>query len=519
MKKILYTMLIGIFVFFPVRVLAAGYVSISPGSLTIEQGSSKTFKITAYNAIGDVTIKSNNTSIATVNKGEWSTGAVDEKETKTTSITVTGKTIGSTIITLTIDAATFDSEDLSGQVKTIAVNVVAKSKPAVNPSPTPPATNPTPSTSQSTTNSNKNTYQQNNLSTNNKIGSLIVEGYEVVKVDDNNYTLNVMKDIEKIKISATPQDTKATINGIGEKSLIIGENKFQIVVIAENGSANIINLIVTRKDGNYLEDLEVLLNKNDLKNIDIIINADSKLTKEQLELIKKSKKIVNLNYYDESKKLIYSWSLNGDKIENTDELVTIITFPTKDENIYKASNYADGIYLKFAHNKELPIGTKLKLFVGNKFDSESSVNVYYYDNSNNTLVIIKKDLKVINGYIEFEPENTIDSFVTMSIMKNAEKEIKNTEESSNNIVIIIETIVIIGLLIFIVYKFCPIKIKRNDKNNLESNLMMESLNQQLNSEVTQNEEILDINITNNVANYQEQQINNNDINSNDTNMN
>ena len=39
MKKILYSILLALFVLFPVSVLAEGYVSVSPSSLTIEQGS------------------------------------------------------------------------------------------------------------------------------------------------------------------------------------------------------------------------------------------------------------------------------------------------------------------------------------------------------------------------------------------------------------------------------------------------------------------------------------------------
>ena len=154
MKKILFNILLALFVLFPVSVLADGYVSVSPSSLTIEQGSSKTFTITAYNAIGDVSIKSNNSGIASVSTGEWGTGMVEEKVTKTGSITVTGNSVGTTTITLTIDAATFDGDDLAGQTKTVTVNVVAK--------PAPQPSNPQPSNPQ------PQQPQQPQKSTNNK---------------------------------------------------------------------------------------------------------------------------------------------------------------------------------------------------------------------------------------------------------------------------------------------------------------------------------------------------------------
>lgn len=127
MKQKIKITLIAILLLFPVSVLAEGNVSVSPDSLTIEQGESVILTITAYNTIGDVTIKSNNNDVASVNIEEWETGIVEEKETKTCSITVTGNNVGITTITLTIDAATFDEQDLSGQTKTIAVNVLEKS--------------------------------------------------------------------------------------------------------------------------------------------------------------------------------------------------------------------------------------------------------------------------------------------------------------------------------------------------------------------------------------------------------
>jgi len=56
MKKIFYSILLSLFILLPVNVLAKGGVSLSTNSLTIEEGSSKTFIITAYNTIGDVSI-------------------------------------------------------------------------------------------------------------------------------------------------------------------------------------------------------------------------------------------------------------------------------------------------------------------------------------------------------------------------------------------------------------------------------------------------------------------------------
>ena len=151
-KYLLFTILLII----PFNVFAEGNISVSPTSLTLEVGETKTFTISAYNTIGDVSIYSNNSSVASVGSSSWGTGMVDEKQTTTGTITVTGNSVGSATISLNIDAATFDDEDLSGQVRTVTVNVVAKPTPQLDPTPTPipPSNNNSNNNNNSDSNSN-----------------------------------------------------------------------------------------------------------------------------------------------------------------------------------------------------------------------------------------------------------------------------------------------------------------------------------------------------------------------------
>lgn len=451
MKKILFNILLALFVLFPVSVLADGYVSVSPSTLTIEQGSTKVFTITAYNAIGDVSIKSSNSGIASVSTSEWGTGMVEEKVTKTGSITVTGNSVGTTTITLIIDAATFDGDDLAGQTKTVTVNVVAKPAPQPQPSnPTP--SNPTPSNPQP---------QQPQKSSNNNLKKLSIDGFELVKVDNNNYTLTVSNDITSINVNASAEDSKANVTGTGTKELQVGENNIEVIITSESGAQNKINIKITRKDGYYLEDLDNVLKNEKIQDADIIINADSKITKEQLGKIKTSFKTLRFNYFNEEKKLLYSWTINGKQIKDINEFVTTIDFKTENtKEIYKASNYADGLYINFKHSGDLPNGTKIKLYVGDKFENGNIVNVYQYNESEKKLDFIKDNLKVVDGYIEFEIKHCSEYFVTMSAIGN-----KVVEDSSTNIFMILtilSIIVIIGLVAFIFVKIRPLNKKTND---------------------------------------------------------
>ena len=74
---------------------------------------------------------------------------------------------------------------------------------------------------------------------------------------------------------------------------------------------NIYTIKVTRSDGYYIEDLDKLLNDDNINDINVNINVDSVISTEVIEKIKNSKKIVKLNYFDENKKLIYSWTIDG----------------------------------------------------------------------------------------------------------------------------------------------------------------------------------------------------------------
>lgn len=451
MKKKYLIILLLTMILMPFKVFAAGGFGVSNTSISMYPGESKTITISTNNAVGKLNISSSNGGVASVSPGS----VFIQNPGSSGSITITGNSVGTATVSVVAsdNFATMDEEILAGQTKTITVNVI--SKPAPQPSnPTP--SNPTPSNPQP-----QPQQPQNNLSKNNNIKSLSIEGYELVKVDNNNYTLVVSNDVTSINVNASAEDSKAKISGTGTKELQVGENNIEVIVTSESGAQNKITIKVTRKDGYYLEDLDSVLKNEKLQDADIIINADSKITKEQLNQIKDSKKTLRFNYYDESKNLIYSWTINGKEIKDDQEFTTSITFATENvKEIYKLSNYADGLYVNFKHTGDLPRGTKIKLYVGDKFEDGNIVNVYHYNGTEKTLDFIKDNLKVSEGYIEFDVEHCSEYFVTMSTIGNVVK--KDSSSSIFMIFAIIELIVIIGLVAFIFIKLKPLK-----KDNLD----------------------------------------------------
>ena len=98
-------------------------------------------------------------------------------------------------------------------------------------------------------------------SSNNSLKSLEIEGIKInptFNKDKLEYTAVVSGDKEKVNIKAEVEDEKASIEGLGEKELKEGINKFEIIVTAENGISKKYVITITRKEKNPIE---VTINK------------------------------------------------------------------------------------------------------------------------------------------------------------------------------------------------------------------------------------------------------------------
>ena len=442
-KLLLITFMLGIC--FITNVFAQGDVSISTSSLNITKGETKTFTITANNSAGRIDISSSNNNVVSVNK----TSTFLDMSSDT--IIVNANNVGNAIIKIHIvDVTTYDDENLSGKTYTINVNVNDAIKEESNKKDDNVSSNNISNNQNNTSNNNANEKnatkiidKKNNKSNNVNLKELVIEGYELNKIDDNNYTLEVNNSVKSINILAVAEDEKSKINGIGVHELNIGENEFNVEIVAEDGRINNILLKINRRDKFILKDLKYIIDNNDVTNIEIHLDKNDIISKDDLNLIKKSKKIVRFSYYDENDKLIYSWIIDGKKIEEVYEVNTTINLSgNKAKDIKKLSNYADGIFLDFKHNGILVNGTSIKLYVGDKFEDGNLVSVYYYNEKNNTLDLKIESIKVKKGYIEFDIDHCSNYFVTMSNLK---------DNKSNNvfaIIIIIELIIVITIMVF-----------------------------------------------------------------------
>ena len=458
MKKI--SIIIGIIIgllIIPINVFARGSITPSTKNLTITKGSSATFTITASNAAGRIDISSSNSSVASVNKSS------DFLDNSSTTITVTGISSGNATITVRLsDAATFDTEEeLTGSY---SINVTVN-EPQTNNTEieqnntsnnnTQSNTNTDNSNTNNNTNANTNTDDEteSELSDNNMLEELSIEGYELVKKENNVYELAVTNNVTEINIVAKAEDSEAYVEGAGKKELEIGLNKFEIIVTAESGKERTYTINVTRKDRYYINDIVDIIEDIESNPIDVTIEKNSKITKEILEKIKETKKTINFNYYNEEE-LMYSWEINGEDIKDILEINTSVFFSSEyKEKIDILSNYANGMYVNFEHNGNLPENTKIKLYVGDKFEDDKLVNIYYFNKEDNSLEKVKEEVIVKDGYIEFNIAQGSTYFITMSNIHQEEiKESTSKEINIYMIIAIIEAIIIIGLIVFYIIK-------------------------------------------------------------------
>lgn len=461
--KLLVISLITMFISSSNVIAASGTLSISSNSVYVGNTFTVNVKVNSVAAWNIHVSASGPVSGCLINQADATADAMDTNKSFSATCTATG--LGTITITLSGDvtsASDGNAVSVSG-----SKNVTVLQKPVIPPS-----------------NNNNNSNNVDVRSKNNNLKELIADGYELTKVDYKNYSLSVSNDVDSINIIATPEDSKAKIVGTGVHQLNVGENNIEVVVIAENGAQNKINIKIVRKDGYYIDDLDSLLEKNDADVLDIIVYSDTKITAKDFEKIKNSGKTVKFNYYNDNKILVYSWIINGKTLKKVNGLNTTIINDSKNKkDILRLSNYADGLFVGIEQTNNMMESLKLRLFVGEKYEDNDAVRVYAYLKDSNELKMIASQIKVENGYIEFETANAYDYFITMSNIPGFDKTVTSDNKSEISIITIINvvlSVLVISLLLIFIIK------KRKRKDNLNISSLNNNLDEQ-NNEIHSND--------------------------------
>lgn len=238
MKRIVkyFSLFVCMFIMSISYVKAAGY-DVSVTSNTIIVGNSVTLKISANDLAGRFDFSVSNSSVISMS----SSNVFLDNDSK--SITITAKSAGTSVITITpTDATSYDGDAITGN-RTITITV--NNKPTSNPN--------TGGNSSGTSNTSTPVKKKSN---NNYLSSLTVDEYSLdkeFKKDELEYSLVVESGTDKIIINAQLDDDKAKVTGIGEIALKEEDNKLEIKVTAEDGSTRTYILNVKIEELNPVE--------------------------------------------------------------------------------------------------------------------------------------------------------------------------------------------------------------------------------------------------------------------------
>lgn len=286
------------------------------------------------------------------------------------------------------------------------------------------------------------------VSKDNTLKSLSVDGYDIkFNKDTLEYSIEVDNLVDSIKVNAVVNDNTATYEVVGNTNLSVGTNAVKINVTAENGDIKTYVINVTRKSDSpstTIKDLNTVLEKTTANEVMVEIRDENTvLNKDILKLMNDSKKKFIINNYNENI-INYTWIIDGKNIGNSNDIDTSIKFNSDNiDAINKLTNYADSVYLNFIHNGVVPSGTKIKIYVLDKYQNGDKVNIYYYNEDKNKMDTIKQDIEVVDGYVEFEIEHCSDYIITKAVLES-----KNTFNYFM-VIAIIEFIVIVGYIIYI----------------------------------------------------------------------
>jgi len=226
------------------------------------------------------------------------------------------------------------------------------------------------------------------------LNSLILDGieYEFNK-NTLEYTIEVENNIDKINLNYETEDKNAKVEKVGEDTLVIGENKIELIVTNEdNKTTYLLNIIrkdkITEVSNNETEILEALKQEIDILKVKVDVNDSNKnVTSNILKYLKDNNKNIIYEAY-ENNKIIYSVKILGKNIEYTNEINFNIRFNSNYKNTLneqlKDYNYK---IINFDYRGILPKDTEVILYNMNFNDK---VYLYDYNQHNDEIEFIKE---------------------------------------------------------------------------------------------------------------------------------
>lgn len=297
-------------------------------------------------------------------------------------------------------------------------------------------------------------------SKNNNLKSLSIDGLKLSPTFNKNtteYKAEAGSNTEKVKVTATKEDSKASISGTGEHSVTEGDNKIKVSVTAENGSTKTYTIIVTVKDPNPIT---VKINDNEYT----VVKRESKL--EAPKNFEKTTVTINdqniPGFYNETN----DFTLVG--LKDTEGNINLFIYD-KENNEYKP--YSETI-LNQSKIYPLPLDKEIKGYTKSTI-TINNIEFEAYENDNKEFYIIHaKDLETgKDNYFTYDKiNNTIIRFHEEEQKQDELKKCndKNQEYQKMLMLLFGETIIIFIILTCILIS----KISKTKKRKKQRQLML-----------------------------------------------
>lgn len=428
------------------KVFAGAYISTDKSQVTPESTFTVTAGVSGVASWNVHVSASGPVSGCTINAADATESATNGSK----SYSVTCKATGTGTITLRLSGDTTTESGANSAISgTRTVSVIARpSGGGVTPSRTTPTT---PKRTEPTKSSNT------------KLEEFGVKGYSIspeFSNDNNNYSLTVPFDTTNITIYTSRTSDKQKVSGNGDKEVKTGDNKFEVVVTAEDGTKRTINLnvnvdtkpITIKLDG---KDYTVIKKKEELPNLDIL-HEDMPLTIQEQDV--SAYRIDKIGYIliglknNEGKVQLYKFdSYKNNEKEPTYELFNYLKI--KDMNL---------VILEFP-TKKIPSG--YKKYTEKIGDTEYTVYKLDKDSKYGLIYATNAETGKTNIYKYEKSENTIQIYEKLTKKATVDK----TEKYKKLILIMGATIIILVLLTTIGFTKKP-KDKKQEKSKSENSL-------------------------------------------------
>ncbi len=243
MKKIKY-ILITLLLLIPINIYADSFHCSAPSS--VESG--ETFGVTFYGSIGGPAPiwfgKIGSDGNVSYSSGSLTISGEEVSSFSRTIYFTAGNPGSASFYVYDVDVASENDEITSSD--TCTVSIVEATKPNGGGS----------SSSYSNDDDDDTKEVDPDKSSNSYLKTLSIDGVKISPAfnkDKMEYTAVVDGKKDKINIKGELEDDKASVEGLGEKELKEGINKFEVSVTAENGEVRKYILTVTRKENNPIE--------------------------------------------------------------------------------------------------------------------------------------------------------------------------------------------------------------------------------------------------------------------------